>query len=212
MKNTALTHGENTLAPALFPASFLAHGHDANSSEEETNEQAHNAPTRARLKFDDNDGIAPPEGFSNRETWTAAVWLNALAQNGAKLDNKFIALPPAEADEIRRWFFHRWEAARDGKESPAVAGALAGIGQLARVQWSEVAAHYRRCPWFDVIQEAFAAAREANLKVDRSRETVVRRRDAIGFFLRRPLSSCRELSRDEWTRVGEAIRSGALRW
>ena len=205
MKNTTHTHGENT----LFPSAFLAHGQEAKTSKIEHNEQAERA-SRARLKFNDSDTIAPPEGFSNRETWTAAVWLNALANDARR--PRFLDLPPASADEIRRWFFHRWEKARAGEESAAVAGALANIGVLARVQWAEVAAHYRRCPWADVIQDAFAAARENGLAVDRKGATLRARRDAIAHFLGRPLNSCRELSRDEWLRVGDAIRGGELRW
>lgn len=222
MKNSTFTHGELALAPTLFPAGVLARGlpakpettpaQDASSAAAREEILDDGVPVRARLTFEENDGIAPPEGFSSRETWLAAVWLNALAAEGAQIEGRFIALPAANADAIRRWFYHRWEGAREGDEPQWVAGALAGIGSLARVRWNEVAAHYRRCPWADIIQDAFAAAREAGLAVDRSGKTVQRRRDAIAFYIDRPLSSCRELSREEWMLVGEAIRSGDLVW
>jgi hypothetical protein len=222
MKNSTLTHGELALAPTLFPAGVLAHGLPAKAetthqSEAENEAVSHqisdgDVPARARLTFDEQDGIAPPEGFSTRETWSAAVWLNALAAEGGRVENQTITLPAADADAIRRWFYHRWEGVREGSEPRWVAGALAGIGSLARVRWNEVATHYRRCPWADVIQDAFAAAREAGLAVDRSRRTVERRRDAIAFLIDRPITTCRELSRAEWMRVGEAIRCGELVW
>ena len=215
-------HGELALAPTLFPAGVLAHGLPAKTEttaigDSENQSVSHpisgeNVPSRARLTFDESDGVAPPEGFSTRETWSAAVWLNALAAEGALIEGRYVTLPAADADAIRRWFYHRWEGVREGSEPQWVAGALAGIGSLARVRWNELAAHYRRCPWADVIQDAFAAAREAGLPVDRSRRTVQRRRDAIAFYIDRPITSCRELSREEWTLVGEAIRSGDLIW
>jgi hypothetical protein len=216
-------HGELALAPTLFPAGVLAHGLPA-KAESTTQDEAgqsvapgremQDADTslRVRFKFGDEDNIAPPEGFSNRETWSAAVWLNALAAEGGRIEGQLVTLPAADPDAIRRWFYHRWEGARENAEPQWVAGALAGIGSLAKVRWNEVAAHYRRCPWADAIQDAFAAAREAGLPVDRSKKTVQRRRDAIAFFLNRPISTCRELSREEWLDVGEGIRSGDLVW
>jgi hypothetical protein len=93
-----------------------------------------------------------------------------------------------------------------------VRDGLVGIGSLWRVKWEEVAAHYRRCPWADVIQQAFANARLMGLPVDRSRETVNRRRNSISRYIGRPLSSCRELNANEWQLVSEAIEEGELRW
>lgn len=222
MKNSTLTHGELALAPTLFPARVLAHGLPAkaeNTTQDEVGgntaspqNTANGVPTRARLTFGEGDDIAPPAGFSTRETWSAAVWLNSLAAEGGRIEGRFVTLPAADADAIRRWFYHRWEGAREALEPQWVAGALAGIGSLARVRWNEVASHYRRCPWADAIQDAFAAAREAGLAVDRSRKTVQRRRDAIAFLIDRPIQTCRELSRAEWLHVGDAIRSGELVW
>lgn len=237
MKNSTLMHGELALAPTLFPAGVLAHGLPAKAEKDDIDAAAQNTvsvttgaetvtrnshsvtnPTdgsrvsHPRFKFTDKDGIAPPDGFSTRETWSAAVWLNALAAAGGRVEGRFITLPAADADSIRRWFYHRWEGTRENTEPRWVSGALAGIGSLAKVRWDEVADRYRRCPWADVIQDAFAAAREAGLPVDRSQRTVQRRRDAIAFYIDRPISTCRELSREEWIEVGEAIRSGDLVW
>lgn len=223
MKNSTLMHGKLALAPTLFPARVLAHGlpgqlenttHDDAAVDATPAADATNGGTslRARFKFNEGDGIAPPEGFSTRETWAAAVWLNSLAAAGGRIEGQLLDLPAADPDAVRRWFYHRWEGARENIEPQWVTGALAGIGSLARVHWDEVAAHYRRCPWADVIQDAFLAAREAGLPVDRSNRTVQRRRDAVAFFLNRPISTCRELSREEWLDVGEAIRTGDLVW
>jgi hypothetical protein len=167
---------------------------------------------RARLVFDEAAEVAPPEGFSNRETWTATLWLNELAEDGAHIHGWVDELPAAHPDEIRRWFHHRWQRAKAGMEAPFVEANLARIGSLWRIRWEEVATHYKRCPWADRIQETFRIAREVGLPVDRSAQTTTRRRDAIAAFIGRPIGSCRELTADEWTRVGQAIQSEQLSW
>ena len=167
---------------------------------------------RARLVFDESAEVALPEGFSNRETWTATLWLNELAEDGAHVHGWIEELPAAHPDEIRRWFHHRWNRAKAGLEAPFVQANLASIGTLSRIRWDEVATHYKRCPWAERIQETFRIAREAGLPVDRSAQTTMRRRDAIAAFIGRPIGSCRELNGDEWTRVGNAILARELIW
>ncbi len=168
--------------------------------------------SRVRLRFDEGAQIAPPDGFSNRETWAATLWLNALAEDAAHVRGWVDDLPQANADEIRRWFHHRFESARDGQKAQWIALELAGIGSLWRIEWDEVARHYKRCPWAATIQDAFGAAREVGLDVDPSGETRRRRRQSIGAFLGRSLASCRELSGEEWARVAQAITKRELTW
>ncbi len=168
--------------------------------------------SRARLVFREGTEIAPPPGFSNRETWTATLWLNELAEDAAHVQGWVDDLPAAEADAVRRWFHHRWQRAKAGMEPSWVAGRLASVGSLWRIHWDEVAAHYKRCPWADSIQETFRLAREAGLPVDRSPQTTARRRNAIAAFLNRPIATCRELSADEWARVAHAIAQKQLTW
>ncbi len=168
--------------------------------------------SRARLVFHEGDAVAPPREYSNRESWMAAQWLQELARAGTRMRVVNIELPEAQPDAVRRWFHHRWREVRDGRAPLEIKTQLASIGPLYRVNWNEVAEHYRRCPWADIIQETFAAAREAGLPVDRSRETVNRRRAAFADFVERNIGSCRELSAVEWQRAAGAIRDGKLRW
>lgn len=172
--------------------------------------------SRARLKFGEGAQIAPPQGFSNRETWAATLWLNGLAEEAAHVRGWVDDLPQANADEIRRWFHHRFEGAQERDETRTepswIVGSLAGIGSLWRIEWDEVASHYKRCPWASTIQEAFGTAREMGLDVDPTSETRSRRRQAISAFLERPLISCRELSGEEWGRVAQAIQKRELTW
>jgi hypothetical protein len=170
------------------------------------------AKSRARLVFHEGDDVSPPREYSNRETWMAAQWLAELARAGVRNRGAVAELPEADADAVRRWFYHRWSETRDENASSAIKMKLAEIGPLYRVKWEEVAANYRRCPWADVIQETFAAAREAGLPLDRSAETVRKRRDAFAWFVERNIVSCRELSAEEWQRAGDAIRAGKLSW
>jgi hypothetical protein len=167
---------------------------------------------RARLVFHEHDEVELPPGFSNHETWAATLWLNELAQDGAHVHGWIDDLPPANPDEIRRWFHHRWRGARAGVEAPFVKAKLAGIGALWKVKWHEVARHYQRCPWANFIQDTFKFAREAGLPVDRSPETTQRRRDAIAKFIGRDINSCRELSGEEWRRVAVAVQRSELTW
>jgi hypothetical protein len=229
MKNFPLTHGENGATPSLFPVTpTLAHGlspsrksirkndserlADTVAAEVENKPNQLNPPRRARLVFDEESDVAPPEGFSNRETWMAAAWLNSLAQGGACVQGRLVDLPAAESNEIRRWFHHRWQEVKRDEAPQWVREGFVSIGSLWKVRWNEVAAHYRRCPWADVIQEAFANARLLGMPVDRSRETVTRRRNAIARYIGRPLASCRELSATEWRAVADAIQMGELWW
>ncbi|HEX8833554.1 MAG TPA: hypothetical protein VF719_05105, partial [Abditibacteriaceae bacterium] len=170
MQNLLQTHGETGCQPSLFPAtlpvekelSTVAHGLSQNTKKPTS--------SRARLKFSEGSEVAPPAGFSNRETWTATVWLNNLANGGARVGGRLIDLPQSDAAEIRRWFHHRWQGVQHGLEPQWVQGALAGIGSLWRIDWNEVAAHYKRCPWADLIQEAFGNMHEAGLDIARTPE------------------------------------------
>jgi len=209
--NKTVKFGDKTTPQA---PSFLLFGGDKmqpQTAEKPAAESHKKSANRARLNFDDASEIAPPEGFCNRETWTAAVWLNGLA-NAQRVDGRSVDLPVAEAAEIRRWFHHRWQEARENRAPTWIKDGLAGIGSLQNVNWDEVANHYKRCPWADVIQEAFRLAREAGLPVDRNAQTTFARRNAIARFINRPIATCRELSSDEWRRVGYAIEHGELSW
>jgi len=194
--------------------SFLLFGGAEMQAQTVKKPQRETAPkndNRARMTFDAQSEIAPPAGFDNRETWLATVWLNGLA-NAQRVNGRAVALPSAEAAEIRRWFYHRWQEASENRAPSWIKDGLVGIGSLGRVNWHEVAAHYKRCPWADVIQDAFKSARDAGLPVDRSPQTTFARRNAIAQFIARPIATCRELRADEWRRVGLAIENGELRW